>query len=296
MTQKALNLEEKIPSPPGYGQAATGEDVWIAGFASVIIGKQAVQEGTKSKMEIITEAPRRALAVTPHPDDCEGGCGGTLAKWIQESGTEAVVVLCTNGDKGTGDRKMTPARLAATREQEQQEAADVMGAKRVVFLSHPDGGLEDTRLFRGQLVRAIRRYKPEVILCIDPFRMTSHTHRDHRVSGQVAVDAAFTYAWNELHFPEQIHQEGLEAHQVREVYMWGTEFPDAYVDISSHLDLKAESLSRHVSQMSSDPVWRAERIRRGAARQGEAAGLAYAEGFRRIKFEPGSLAWEFMTS
>ena len=296
MTQKALNLEGDIPPPPDHGQKATGEDVWIAGFATVITGKRGMKEGIKSNMEIITEAPRKALAVTPHPDDCEGGCGGTLSKWIQESGTEAVVVLCTNGDKGTKDRKMTLARLAAIREQEQQEAADVMGAKRVIFLSHPDGGLEDTRLFRGQLVRAIRRYKPEVILCIDPFRMTSHTHRDHRVSGQVAVDAAFTYAWNELHFPEQIHQEGLETHQVREAYLWGTESPDAFVDISSHVDLKAESLSRHVSQMSSDPVERAERIRRGAARQGEAAGLAFAEGFRRIRFEPGSLVWEFMNS
>ena len=236
------------------------------------------------------------MAVTPHPDDCEGGCGGTLSKWIKESGTEAVVVLCTNGNKGTGDRTMSQARLAATREQEQQEAADVMGAKRVVFLSHPDGGLEDTWLFRSQLVRAIRRYKPDVILCIDPFRISSHTHRDHRVSGQVAVDAAFTYAWNELHFPEQISQEGLETHQVAEAYLWGTESADAYVDISDYLDLKAESIGRHVSQMSADPVRRAEWIRQGAARQGEAAGLKFAEGYRRIRFELESLASQFMNS
>ena len=279
-----------------YDTSATGDEVRIPGFASVITGQQDVKEGTKSNMEIINEAPRQVLAVTPHPDDCEGGCGGTLSKWIKESGTEAVVVLCTNGDKGSRDREMSSARLAATREQEQQEAADVIGVQRVVFLSHPDGGLEDTMLFRGQLVRAIRRYKPEVILCLDPFRGTSHSHRDHRVSGQVALDAAFTYAWNELHFPEQITQEGLETHRVLEAYLWGTEFPDAYVDISDHLELKAESLSKHVSQMGSDPVRRAEWIRRSAARQGEEAGLAYAEGYRRIRFEPGSLAWQFMNS
>ena len=119
-------------------------------------------------MEIITNPPRRVLAVTPHPDDCEGGCGGTLGKWIHESGTEAVIVLCTNGDKGTSDRKMSPARLATIREQEQQDAADLLGAKEVVFLSHPDGELEDTMLFRGQLVREIRRHKPDAVLCIDP--------------------------------------------------------------------------------------------------------------------------------
>ena len=270
------------------------QEVWIPGIASVTRDQSHCKEGTKDFMEIMTEAPRRVLAVTPHPDDCEGGCGCTLSKWINQSGTEAVVVLCTNGDKGTSDRSMSPARLAATREREQQEAADVMGAKRVIFLSHPDGGLEDATLFRSQLVRAIRRHKPDVILCIDPYRIASHTHRDHRMSGQVALDAAFTYAWNELHFPEQIKQEGLETHQVREALLWGTESPDVYVDITDYLEMKAESISKHVSQMSSDSVRRSEWIRQGAARQGKAAGVSYAEGYRRIAFDMGSLAWQYM--
>lgn len=271
------------------------QDIWIPGMASVV-REQLINswEDTKRSMEILNHAPARALAVTPHPDDCEGGCGGTLSKWFHESGTEAVVVLCTNGDKGTSDREMSAARLAAIREREQQEAADVTGAKEVVFLSHPDGGLEDTMLFRSQLVREIRRHKPEVILCLDPYRSISHTHRDHRISGQVAIDAAFTYAWNEMQFPEQITQEGLETHQALEAYLWGSETPDVFVDISDFLDMKAESLSRHASQMSSDPVARARRNRDGAARQGQKAGLTYAEGFRRIRFDLGSLASQFL--
>ena len=245
-------------------------------------------------MEIIAEPPRRVLAVTPHPDDCEGGCGGALARWIKESGTEAVVVLCTNGDKGTADRDMQPERLAAIREREQQEASDVLGVKEVVFLSHPDGGLEDTMLFRGQVVREIRRHKPEAVVCIDPYRSRSHTHRDHRVSGQVTVDAAFTYAWSYLHFPEQITDEGLEPHQVREAYLWGGEAPDAYVDIEDYVDLKAESLGKHASQMSSDPARRKEVIRQWAARGGKAVGLRYAEQFRRVPFDLGSLTCRLM--
>jgi LmbE family N-acetylglucosaminyl deacetylase len=247
-------------------------------------------------MEIITEPPRRALVVTPHPDDCEGGCGGALARWIKESGTEVVVVLCTNGDKGTSDRNMPSRALAAIREREQQEASDLLGAKEVVYLSHPDGGLEDTMVFRGQLVREIRRHRPDAILCIDPYRSVSHTHRDHRISGQVALDAAFTYAWSYLHFPEQITQEGLEPHRVKDAYLWGSESPDAFVDIRDYLDLKAESLGQHASQMSSNPAERVERIRQGAARQGESAGVAYAEGFRRLRFDIGSAAWQFLNS
>ena len=63
-------------------------------------------------IEIFDEPPRSAMVVTPHPDDAEGGCGATMAKWIAEAGTEIVVVMCTNGDKGTGDREMAPERLA----------------------------------------------------------------------------------------------------------------------------------------------------------------------------------------
>ncbi len=248
-------------------------------------------------IEIITEPPRRAMVVTPHPDDAEGGCGATMAKWIQEAGTEVVVVMCTNGDKGTGDREMSPTRLAEIREVEQRDASAYLGVKDVVFLAHPDGALEDSMKFRGEVVRQIRRYRPEIIFCIDPFRVASHTHRDHRMSGQVALDAAYTYAWSYLHFPEQITEEGLKPHLVQEAFLWGTEAADVYIDVQGYLEMKAESLSRHASQMRQrSPADRLERIQRGCARQGEAAGLDYAEGFRRVKFDLGSLDWKLLNS
>ena len=174
---------------------------------------------------VMTEAPGSALVVTPHPDDAEGGCGATMAKWIAESGTKVVILMCTNGNKGTGDRSFTPEALAATREIEQQNAANVLGVSEVVFLRYGDGELEDTHAYRGQVVREIRRHKPEVVFGIDPYRVTSHTHRDHRHSGQAALDAAFSYAWSWQDFPEQIREEGLEPHRVREALLWGSERP-----------------------------------------------------------------------
>ena len=248
-------------------------------------------------IEIITDPPRRAMVVTPHPDDAEGGCGATMAKWIQEAGTEVVVVMCTNGDKGTGDREMEPERLAKIREGEQRDASAYLGVNDVVFLRHPDGTLDDTMQFRGEVVREIRRHRPEIIFCIDPFRVASHTHRDHRMSGQVALDAAFSYAWSHLHFPEQITEEGLRPHRVEEAFMWGTEAADVYIDVEGYLEAKATSLSLHASQMRQrTPADRLERIQRGCARQGEESGLIYAEGFRRVKFGIGSLDWKFLNS
>ena len=247
--------------------------------------------------EIVTTAPKIALAVTPHPDDCEGGCGGALSKWVKEAGTEAVVVMCTNGNKGTSERDMTPEQLASTREVEQRAASDIVGAKDIVFLRHPDGGLEDTMLFRSQVVRAIRTYKPDLIMCIDPYRSTSHTHRDHRMSGRVALDAAFTYAWSYQHFPEQITEEGLEPHMVEQVYMWGSESPDVFIEIGGYLEAKTLSLEAHASQMSpATTEERLSRITNNATRNQDLTGVEYTEGFRRLHLGLGSIEWQFLYS
>ena len=87
--------------------------------------------------------PGRALVITPHPDDSELGCGGTVAKWIKQ-GTEVVYVLCTNGDKGSSDPDMTSHKLAELRKIEQQKAAEILGVAEVVRLDYEDGSLADT--------------------------------------------------------------------------------------------------------------------------------------------------------
>ena len=231
--------------------------------------------------------PKKVLLVTPHPDDAEGGCGGTVARWIKR-GTEVVYVLCTNGDKGSGDPEMTPERLAVVREREQGEAARVLGVKEVVFLGHPDGGLEDSRGFRGEMVREVRRHRPDVVMCLDPLRSRGHSHRDHRVSGQVTVDAVCTYAWRPHYFPEHITDEGLQPHVVSEIYLWGSEAPDMYVDISDTIELKVETLSRHASQIH-DARSMGQHMKDHARRVGEKVQIPYAEAFRVMRFVPDPL-------
>ncbi len=224
------------------------------------------------------------MVITPHPDDAEIGCGGTVASWVKQ-GTEVVYVLCTNGDKGSSDPHMTSEKLAAIREKEQKAAAGVLGVKQIVFLHHPDGGLEDTAQFRGELVRAIRMFKPDTVLCTDPSRVSFYLHRDHRVCGQATLDAVFPYARDRLHYPEH-EAEGLATHKVGEILLWGTEQPDTFVDITDTIGLKIEALKKHASQVSSEGSDRDvdDFVKSSARRMGERADLPYAEGFRRIQF------------
>ena len=233
----------------------------------------------------MVDRPDRAMVVTPHPDDAELGCGGTVARWVKE-GTQVLYVLCTNGDKGTSDGAMTSERLAAIREQEQADAARVLGVTEVINLRHPDGGLEDSAEFRGQLVRAIRMHRPDVVFCPDPHRRGFYHHRDHRICGQVTLDAIFPYARDFLHYPEHNRIERLEPHKVGEALLWGSEDPEDFVDIEDTIELKIESLKRHVSQISgADSEGEVDDfVKASASRMGQRADVPYAEAFRRISF------------
>ena len=237
-------------------------------------------------METI-DTPERAMLVIPHPDDGESGCAGTVAKWVRE-GCKVLYVVTTNGDKGTSDPEMTSERLAAIREKEQRKAAGVLGVEEVVFLGYGDGELEDTAEFRGRVVREIRRWRPEVVFAMDPVRAGSHTHRDHRVSGQVALDACFPYARDLLHFPQHM-ADGLEPFKVGTILLWGTERPDIAIDIGPTLDLKRKALSAHASQLSTDPAriegfvtrWASEAAKRA---EGDGHTYEFAEVFRKLSF------------
>ena len=231
----------------------------------------------------MVETPERALVVIPHPNDAEFWCGGTVARWAKE-GSEVFFLLCTDGGKGTSDPEMTPDLLAPIRKQEQRDAAGILGVREVVTLGYPDGELEDTREFRGEVVRAVRRFRPDVVLCPEIHRRSSPWHRDYRIAGQVTADAAYPYARDPLHYHELL-AEGLEPHKAGMVLFWAPDAPDTFVDIEDTVETKIRALLCHGSQASGLPVEELEESVRERARQAaERSGYRYAEAFRKIEF------------
>lgn len=232
---------------------------------------------------VVGEGVRRALVVVAHPDDAEFGCAGTVAVWTR-AGHEVNYLICTRGQKGTSDPEMTSERLAQIREQEQRAAAILLGVRDVVFLDYCDGEVEVTLQLRGEITRAIRFYRPDVVFSQDPTTLFVGdefiNHPDHRAVGMAAVDAIYPTARDRLQFPEHL-RAGLEPHRVLEVYLFGTEHPNHWVEISETIDLKIAALLQHKSQVGGQRTL-AERIRERARLAGEAQGMAYAEAFRRI--------------
>jgi LmbE family N-acetylglucosaminyl deacetylase len=198
----------------------------------------------------MTTKPAHIMVITPHADDAEFGVAGTVRRWTSE-GKDVIYVVCTNGDKGTADPHIKPDQLAGIREQEQLAAAKLLAVREVIFLRHPDQMLEDAPEFRKELVRLIRMYKPETVATTDPYRRYIW-HRDHRITGQVTLDAIFPCARDSLSFPDLL-EEGLQPHRVREVLLWGAQEPNYRTDITDTFDVKIAALHCHKSQMSSNP-------------------------------------------
>lgn len=235
-------------------------------------------------LEIVSDVPDKAMVIFAHPDDAEIASGGVVARWVA-AGCEATYVLCTTGDAGTADRSLTPAELAKKRADEQRAAADFMGVKHVVMLGYPDGRLEDTRDFLGDIVRAIRQYRPHTVFVHDPYRIRGFQHRDHRKAGIVTTDAVYPYARDHLHFPEHT-AEGLEPHKVRELWYWGMDEANVIVDVTDSIEQQIAALTRHESQLPGFNVPAGatigQRLKERADEVAEGYGFQYGAAFRRL--------------
>lgn len=218
------------------------------------------------------------MVVAAHPDDMESWCAGTLARSMQ-AGAEVRLLLVTSGDKGSSDPTVTAAEVGTLREAEAQEAARRLGLAEVVFLRYPDGDVEDTHEFRGEIVEWIRRWRPIVLFTHDPEHPYPPyiTHRDHRIVGRAVLDAAYPLARDRLTFQEQA-AKGLRPHNVSQVWLFSSATPDCYVDITTGFDKKIAARLAHESQKvdanSLAASWRAR-----AGDIGAAAGLTLAEAF-----------------
>ena len=224
------------------------------------------------------------LAICAHPDDIESWCGGTLALLV-ERGCEVRIVICTDGEKGTADRSLTPEQVGAQRRDEQRAAAARLGIRTLRFLGWPDGELEDTAAMRGSIVKLLRQARPQIVFTHDPEHPYPPytTHRDHRVLGRVVLDAAYPLARDHLFFPEQV-QEGLEPHTVQQAWLFSTMQPTTAVDISSTLERKIVARLEHRSQTVDADALRVGWRERAAA-IGEPYGLPTAETFAVVRLD-----------
>jgi LmbE family N-acetylglucosaminyl deacetylase len=227
--------------------------------------------------------PQRVMSIHAHPDDQEFSVAGTLAKWAR-AGCEIISVIITSGDSGSNDPSKDGSYkpvLAELREKEQLAANDLLGVKETVFLRYPDGELEATLELRKELTRLVRRFKPDTVLTGNPeawfYGDEYLNHPDHRAAAQAACEAVFPSAGSRLMFADLL-PAGYEPHEVKRLYVHGTDKSNTWVDITETMDLKIQALQQHVSQLNPDEVgkW----MREWAEGEAKDKEMKYAESYK----------------
>ncbi|MHB8779471.1 MAG: PIG-L deacetylase family protein [Anaerolineales bacterium] len=232
-------------------------------------------------------SPQNILVILAHPDDPEFFCGGTLARWAR-AGHSITYILLTCGDKGfhpTTHPEMTPENLCGIRHQEEANAAKVIGANPPLFLDMPDGCLVPNLDLRRDIVREIRRRKPDILVTCDPqnlFATYGINHPDHRACGQVVLDAVFPAAGSPVYFPELLVQ-GFQPHMPKEVWCSLTSQPNTTIDVTETWDIKIKAILEHNSQVQ-DVDKLIERMKSRRTADSTEENPRYEENFKVVKY------------
>jgi len=221
----------------------------------------------------------RVLVVFADPDDAEFTSGGTIARWVAE-GLHVDYVVCTDGSKGVDTPEVAPATLASIRMKEQPAAAKVLGVRDVIPLGYQDGELDRSQAaLRNQLIHLIREHRPQRVVTWDPWR-PYQLHRNHTVAGYAAFYAAVESSVPDL--DAKGSDETPPPHRVEELYLFGTDKPDTWVDITEFVEKKRKAIRCHESQVDrGDGV--EEQLLSWNQTLGEQYGAPYAEVFKVLR-------------
>ncbi len=233
--------------------------VFLIAALPVLTFAQLPQLAQKLDVPVDKWTGKTIMLIGAHADD-DSLSHGTLAM-LQAHGNQVYVVTLTTGNVGTQDPNLSRMQLAVIRRQEELAALAELGipADHYINLGYDDGLLEfeDRKAVVENLVRLIRKLRPDVLMAWDPGKNYQRWHKsDHRAAAYLSADAARAAMWRLL-FEGQITQEGLKEYMVPEYllytdYDYGDE--NTWVDISAFVDKKVNAGAKYVSQFG--PGWK----------------------------------------
>ena len=179
------------------------------------------------------------LAIGAHPDDVELGCGATIAKEISK-GKKVGIIDLTRGELGTRG-------TAETRDSEAQDAANVLGVPLRINMEFADGFFVNDKWHQIELIKMIRKYQPEVVLC----NAVDDRHIDHGKGSKLVSDACFLSGLRKIDTKIEDSEEWQEPWRPKQVYhfiQWKNLEPDIVVDVSGFVNQKMESVLAYKTQ------------------------------------------------
>jgi LmbE family N-acetylglucosaminyl deacetylase len=223
---------------------------------------------------------KRLIVVAAHPDDLECVCGSTIAMLV-ERGVQVFSVNCTLGDIGTQENDIHRPALAATRLDETEAAAEILGLQAIYNLGRHDGELVADLALRAEIARLYRITQADTLFTFDPY-WPGQIHPDHRAAGQAALDA-YMPAKMPLYHPEQLADPNAELAKLARVFLFSTDRqPDIYIDTTAAQPRKIAACVAHRSQFPKGEEsldW----LKEMDADIGKTIGAAAAEAFKSIR-------------
>ena len=218
------------------------------------------------------------LAFGAHPDDVELGCAGTLAKEVSLGKSVGIIDL-TQGELGTRGS-------AEIRFKEATNAAQILGVTVRENLKMRDGFFVNDEAHQLQVIKMIRKYKPEIVLC----NAIDDRHIDHAKGSKLISDACFLAGLQKVETKlEGTVQETWRPKVVYHYIQWKNIEPDFVVDITGFMDRKMEAIMAYDSQFynpnTNEPVTPIatknflESIKYRSQDLGRLIGTDFAEGF-----------------
>lgn len=187
------------------------------------------------------------LAFGAHPDDVELGCGGTIAKEVA-LGKKVGIIDLTRGELGTRGS-------AEIRDQEATAAASILGITARENLAFRDGFFLNDEAHQIEIIKMIRKYKPEIVLC----NAIDDRHIDHGKGSKLVSDACFLSGLRLIETQlDGVEQEAWRPKIVYHYIQWKNIEPDFVVDITGYMDIKTEAVMAYSSQFydpnSNEPI------------------------------------------
>lgn len=177
------------------------------------------------------------LAIGAHPDDVELGCGATLAKEIS-LGKKVGILDLTRGELGTRGS-------AEIRAEEAKNGAKILGVEVRENLGFADGFFVNDEKHQLEIIKIIRKYKPEIVLC----NSFDDRHIDHPKGSKLVSDACFLSGLVKVETKlDGVRQEAWRPKFVYHYIQWKNLEPDFVVDVSGFMDKKMEAVKAYSSQ------------------------------------------------
>ncbi|MBE3039586.1 MAG: PIG-L family deacetylase [Chloroflexi bacterium] len=221
---------------------------------------------------------RKVLAIQPHYDDNDIGAGGTLAR-LHDAGAEIIYLTVSDDLVGVTDLLLSDEQAAARLERDQRAAGAIIGVSQQIGLGYPDAGRYDYFDLRRDLIKHIRRLRPDFIFTVDPW-LPYEAHHDHIQTGLATAEAAALF--NLLRLPSDPQVDAaFQPYGLAGVAFYYTRSPNVPVDITATQARKHAAIQCYETQINGESaVQLLNLIEAMEGAFGAGQGYAYAEALR----------------